>query len=250
MDLFSRSQNWRVTRWISGFFRWLGIHELGVLIAILLIIGGIWLFVELADEMIEGETRRFDEALITAMRHGEDLSDPIGPRWLEELGRDMTALGGMGILTLLTLAAVGYLILHHKMRYALFVIAAIGGGLLLSLLMKSGFDRPRPDLVPHGTYIYTSSFPSGHSTMSAVTYLTLGTLMAQVHRRRRVKVYLIIWALLVTILVGTSRVYLGVHWPSDVLGGWTLGVSWALICRLAARGLQRQGTIEEDSTET
>jgi len=236
-------------RWISGFMHWLGAHELGVLIVVLLLVSGIWAFAELTEEMMEGETHSFDEKLITAMRNPEDLSDPIGPEWLEELGRDITALGGVGILTFLTFAVAGFLILTNKRHSAIFIIAAVGGGLLFSHLLKSVFDRPRPDLVPHGSIVYTASFPSSHSTMSAVAYLTLGTLLARVHQRRRVKAYLILLALLTTLAVGVTRVYLGVHWPTDVLAGWTLGISWALACWLTARWLQRRGKVEEDPTE-
>jgi len=219
-------------------------QELGMLIAVLLVMGGIWLFVELAEEMIEGETHAFDETLIIALRNPDDLSDPIGPKWIEEFGRDITALGGMAVVTLLTLAVAGFLLLQQKKRSALFLIAAIAGGIIISNLLKAGFDRPRPDLVPHESYVYTASFPSGHSAMSAITYLTLAALLARGQRRRRVKTYLIALALLITIGVGTSRIYLGVHWPTDVLAGWTLGVSWALVCWLAAGWLQRRGAME------
>ena len=198
----------------------------------------------MADEVIEGDTHAFDEKLMIAMRNPDDLSDPIGPEWFEEFGRDITALGGVGVLTVLTIAIAGFLILQHKKRTAIFIVAAIAGGILISTLLKSGFDRPRPDLVPHGSYVYTASFPSGHAAMSAVAYLTLGALLARVQHRRRVRIYLIILALLITIAVGTSRVYLGVHWPTDVLAGWALGVSWALVCWLAARWLQRRGKAE------
>ncbi len=233
---------------ITVFLNWLGSHELSVLIVILLITGGIWLFVELADEMIEGGTHKFDETLIMAMRNPQDLSDPIGPRWLEEFGRDVTALGGVGILGMLTISVAGFLILQGKRQAAIFIVVAVAGGLLISSLLKSEFDRPRPDLVPHGSYTYTASFPSGHSTLSAVTFLTLGALLARVQRRRRVKAYLIILAVIITFLVGVSRVYLGVHWPTDVLAGWTLGTTWALICWLAARWLQKRGKVEEDTS--
>lgn len=231
-------------------FHWLGSRELGVLAAVLLIVGGIWIFAELADEIVEGESRAFDEKLIIAMRNPGDLSDPVGPKWLEELGRDFTALGGVGVLTFLTVAVAGYLILTQKRRSAVLIVVAVLGGLVLSNVLKTGFDRPRPDLVPHGSHVYTASFPSGHSTMSAVTYLTLGALLARVNPRRRVKAYLIAMALLTTIIVGASRVYLGVHWPTDVLAGWTLGISWALVCWLAAIWLQKKGQVEEEGETT
>jgi undecaprenyl-diphosphatase len=127
------------------------------------------------------------------------------------------------------------------------MLIAVGGGMLLSSLLKYGFERPRPDLVPHGSYVYTSSFPSGHSMMSAVVYLTLGAFVARVRRERRIKIYVLALAVLLTLLVGCSRVYLGVHWPTDVLAGWTLGAAWALMCWAAALWLQRGGRIERES---
>lgn len=232
---------------ISCLSKRMGAHEVGILMVTLLVVGGIWLFIELADEVIEGDTHAFDEKLMIAMRNPDDLSDPIGPEWLEEFGRDITAMGGVGVLTLLTLAIAGFLILQHNKQIAIFIVVAIAGGFLISTFLKSGFDRPRPDLVPHESYVYTASFPSGHAAMSAVAYLTLGTLLAHVQHRRRVKIYLIVLALLITTAVGTSRIYLGVHWPTDVLAGWTLGVSWALACRLAAGLLQRQVTVDKDT---
>ena len=194
--------------------------------------------------MLEGGTKAFDRRMVVAMRNPEDLSDPVGPKWLEEMGRDLTALGGVGVLSLLSLASAGFLVLDGKRRSAVFLLGAVAGGLILSFALKSGFDRPRPDLVPHGAYVYTTSFPSGHAMMSAVTFLTLGSVLAQSQRRRRLKVYLILLALLITLAVGVSRVYLGVHWPTDVLAGWAVGAGWALFCWLIARWLQKRGAVE------
>jgi undecaprenyl-diphosphatase len=211
----------------------------------LLILGfGVFAFVGIADEMLEGDTTRLDQWLLLALRASGDPGDPLGPAWVEEMFRDFTALGGIGVLGLLTLTSVGYLWLQGLRRIALFLLLAILGGLLLSLALKTGFDRPRPDLVSHGSMIYTSSFPSGHSMLAAVVYLTGGALLAVVHTTRRVRVYLIGCAVLVTLLVGVSRVYLGVHWPSDVLAGWAAGAAWAAACWLAAHWLQQSGRIE------
>lgn len=221
-------------------------RELVLLLLLSLIAGGTWGFIELADEVLEGETMTMDERLLRSLRSPIDTADPLGPLWVEELGRDITALGGVGILTLLTLAAAGYLSLRGKHRTALFTILAIGSGVLLSFLLKEGFDRPRPDLVPHEAGVYTTSFPSGHSMMAAVTYLTLALLLARTHARKRVKSYLLVLALLVTIAIGVSRVYLGVHWPTDVLAGWTAGGVWALLCWLVVLLLQERGRIEAE----
>jgi undecaprenyl-diphosphatase len=153
------------------------------------------------------------------------------------------------MLSLMTFAAVGYLLLARKHYAAVAVFVAVAGGLVLSTLLKLGFDRPRPDLVPHGSLVYTTSFPSGHSMMAAVTYLTLGALLARVEGSIRIKIYLLSVAVILTVLVGVSRVYLGVHWPTDVAAGWTVGAAWALLCSLVMRRLQRRGQVEPPSGE-
>jgi undecaprenyl-diphosphatase len=195
--------------------------------------------------VIEGETRAMDRGLLLALRDPADPSDPIGPRWLEEVARDVTALGSTAILTFATAAVAGYLVLSRRRAAALLVLVAVAGGTLLSTLLKLGFERPRPDLVPHAVEVYTASFPSGHAMLSAVTWLTLGALLMRVEPRRRVKAYVLAMAVLTTLLVGASRIYLGVHWPTDVLAGWCIGAAWALICWLAALWLQRRGRVEE-----
>lgn len=225
---------------------WRSRLELPTLLFIALVAGGLWLFVELADAVQEGDTGAFDRWLLLLLRTPGDPADPLGPGWLEEMGRDLTALGGVGVLTLITLLASGFLLLQGKPRAALLLLGAVAGGLLFSTLLKLGFDRPRPDLVPHEARVYTASFPSGHSMLSAVTYLTLGGLMARLQPRRSLKSYLLFTAALLTVLVGISRVYLGVHWPTDVLGGWSAGAVWAAVCWMAASWLQRRGQLEED----
>ena len=208
----------------------------------LVILGlGVFAFIGIAEEVLEGDTLRFDRWLLLALRAPGDPGDPLGPAGVEEMFRDFTALGGVGVLSLLTLASFGYLWLQGLRRVALFLLLAIAGGLLLSLALKSGFERPRPELVSHGAMVYTSSFPSGHSMLSAVVYLTGGALLAMVHSARRVRIYLIGCSVLATLLVGVSRVYLGVHWPSDVLAGWAAGAAWAAACWLAAQWFQERG---------
>lgn len=224
-------------------------RELPLVLAILLIAGGLWAFVAVSEEVIEGDTHAVDEAVLLALRNPADRGDPIGPGWVEELGRDATALGGVGVLTFITLAVAGFLALQGKGRAAIFVVIAVAGGITLSFLLKSGFDRPRPDLVSHGSIVYTASFPSGHSMMSAVVYLTLGTLLARFQTRRRLKIYVIVLAVLITLVVGVSRVYLGVHWPTDVLAGWAAGASWAMSCWAVALWLQRHRQVEQTADE-
>ena len=155
--------------------------------------------------------------------------------------RDFTALGSTGVLTLMVLSVAGFLAMTRKGHAAIFVLVSVVGGMLISQTMKWAFARPRPDLVPHGAEVYTASFPSGHSMMSAVVYLTLGALLARTQSDRAVKVYILTIAVSLTVLVGISRVYLGVHWPTDVLAGWSLGGVWALLCWLVMVWLQTRG---------
>jgi undecaprenyl-diphosphatase len=215
------------------------------LLGVLLIIGGaLQGFAELADEVEDGETHSFDRAVMLALREPGDPSEPLGPAWLEFVARDITALGGTAVLVLVTLAVLGFLLLSRRWGAAGFVALSMLGGTLLSNAMKSIFDRPRPDLVPHAVEVSSASFPSGHAMLSAVAYLTLGALLAEVLPRRRFRIYLLLWAIFLSLLVGTSRVYLGVHWPTDVLAGWCLGAAWALLCALVAWWMQKRGVIE------
>ncbi len=235
---------------IARFLRWLGARELSVLLVLFALMGSLWVFMELADEVREGETGDFDRIILLSMRNANDLSDPIGPRWVEEIGRDLTALGGNAVLTLLTLAVVGFLILEGRRRVAVVLVVATLGALSVSTLLKYSIDRDRPHLVPHRSVVYTASFPSGHSMLAASTYLTMAALLVRVHRNRRIKAYILLVAIVTTILVGVSRVYLGVHWPTDVLAGWTAGAGWALLCWLLARWLQLHGAVENENGTT
>ena len=234
-------------RWhlISFLFRWIGQHDRGVLVGLLVVTLSISAFVAIADEVREGDTLHIDEWLLRALRQPDNLAVPIGPVWLLEVGRDISALGGVTVLTLLTIAITGFLA-HRRMYGALIlVVGSTLGALLISTLLKNLFDRPRPTLVAHLMTVHSSSFPSGHSMLSATVYLTLGTLLGQFVQERFLKAYFLLVAIALTILVGISRVYLGVHYPSDVLAGWSAGLAWALLCALLAKYLQRQGAVEK-----
>jgi undecaprenyl-diphosphatase len=228
----------------ARMFTWLAARELGTLAALLFAAGAVWVFLELADDVLEGDTASVDERLLLSLRAADDPSDPLGPSWFEELARDITGLGGAGVLTLITLASAGFLALQRKAHLAFYLLLAVGSGTVLSTLLKMGFDRPRPELFAHGQVVYTSSFPSGHSMLSAVVYLTLGALLASGQTNLRMRAYLVGLAALLTMLVGASRVYLGVHWPTDVLAGWTAGAAWALVCWAVAERLRGRGAVE------
>jgi undecaprenyl-diphosphatase len=228
--------------------RFLTSLEAGTLVSILVVAGGMLLFAKLMG-VVQGETRAFDRAILLAFRNSTDLSDPIGPHWLEVIFRDITSLGGATVLTLMTIAVSGFLLIDAKRGAAILVLGSVIGGVLLSSILKLGIDRPRPDLVAHLVEVHTASFPSGHAMLSAVVYLTLGGLLSRVESPRRIKIYVLSVAVMLTLLIGVSRVYLGVHWPTDVLAGWCAGATWAVLCWRVALALQRRGEIE-GNTET
>jgi undecaprenyl-diphosphatase len=218
--------------------------DLMVLVGLLVLSLALWASLALADAVRAGGTRGLDERVLRALRSPADPADPIGPPWVEEIARDLTALGGIAVVSLTVGAVLGFLVIRRKLHAAALVAAATGGGFLLSCLVKGLVDRPRPELVPHLSLAMTSSFPSGHSLMSAVVYLTLGSLLARLAPGPGLKIYCIGVATVLTGLVGVSRVYLGVHWPTDVVAGWTLGLAWSIVCWLAAKWLQRRGAVE------
>ncbi len=202
-----------------------------------LIFLGASLFAGIADEVMEGGTREIDRMIFLALRDAADMEDPIGPGWLEYAIADLTALGGYAVLTLMVSLAAIYLLILKKAGKALVMVGAVISGSTLVSVFKASFDRARPDLVDHLTHATSSSFPSGHATSAAVTYLTLGLLLASAQPSRSAKTFIVLSAVLVAVLVGISRVYLGVHWPTDVLAGWAFGAAWSILWWLAARVL-------------
>lgn len=219
--------------------------EFPVLLAGLIVAGGLWGFIELSEVARDTTPHTFDTQILLAFREAGRPDNPIGSPQVEGMVRDITALGGTIVLTLITAATVIYFFLTRRLSTAFFVLVAVGGGQVLSSLLKLGIDRPRPELVSHLANETSLSFPSGHAMLSAVTYLTLGTLAARFLHGRTTRIYVLSLAVLLTLMVGVSRIYLGVHWPSDVLAGWCAGFAWAMLCWLAARFLQRDNAIDE-----
>jgi undecaprenyl-diphosphatase len=217
-----------------------------VFVAILVICLGVWVVVHLSEEVREPTPLRLDSAILKALRQPDDPHRLRGPAWVESVVRDVTALGGVIVLALVVGAVCGFLVLirHHHMMWL--VLASTLGAVAINSTLKHVIDRPRPTVVPKLTDVRSESFPSGHSAMSAAVYLTLGGLLAQTVKQRRLKLYFMFVALGVAFLVGASRVALGVHYPSDVLAGWSTGLAWSLLCWLVARYLQRRGAIEQE----
>ncbi len=194
-------------------------------------------FLALAREIMEGETHRLDDAILTALRTPGDPSVLIGPAWLTKVMTDITALGGVTVLTLITTLVTLYLVLARAERTALFLVVSIVGGWGLSNLLKIGVGRPRPDLVPHLVEVHDLSFPSGHAMLSAIVYLTLGALLSRLETRKRLRFFFMATALVLTLIIGLSRIFLGVHYPTDVIGGWCAGLAWASLTWFAAQRL-------------
>jgi undecaprenyl-diphosphatase len=195
-------------------------------------------FAAIADELAAGNLRGFDHTLLLSLRDPRDPATPLGPAWLHVAARDVTALGSTAVLTLLAVAALGFLALKRQWDDALLVLVSIGGGTLVSNALKDVVERPRPDFAAEVAETYTYSFPSGHAFLSAVAFLTLGALLARAQRETEIKTYILGAAIALAILVGLSRIYLGMHWPTDVLAGWSAGAAWALLCWLAMRRLR------------
>lgn len=202
-------------------------------------------FLIVASEVVAGRTLSFDQVIVEGLREAADPATPAGPRWLKRAMLDVTALGGGTVLTIITRIVVIYLLVIGKGATAGFVALAVAGGGAANELLKAAFVRARPEVVEHLTEAYSSSFPSGHAMNSALTYLTLAALLARTQKSRRVRIYLLTVAILLTLAIGISRVYLGVHWPTDVIAGWCVGATWALVFAGTARGLQRHNKIEQ-----
>jgi undecaprenyl-diphosphatase len=207
--------------------------EVRLLAAVLIPAGLLFLFIKLAGEVMEGETLAFDNAILLALRSTGNTADPIGPVWLEAVMRDLTALGSTAVLTIITLAMAGLLLITRHPRLSALLVLAVSLGTILSNTLKYVLARPRPDFVAHAVDVHTTSFPSGHAMLSAVTYLTIGALLAR-DQPFYAKIYILCVAILVSVLVGISRVYLGVHYPTDVLAGWAIGGAWACLWWLIA----------------
>jgi undecaprenyl-diphosphatase len=212
--------------------------EIWLLGTLFLIAALLLIFILITQDVFEGETAGFDRNAILAFRSVGNISDPIGPPWMEEVVRDITALGSIIVVVILSGAVIFYLLLLRKRGTALLMLISVTGGTTLNDLLKYLFDRPRPDLVLHAAQVFTSSFPSGHAAVSAVVYLTLGALLARDAPSVAVKIYVMAVAIFLVFLIGASRVFLGLHYPTDVLAGWSIGSAWALTCWLAADRLQ------------
>lgn len=201
---------------------------------VVLVCGGWLLLARLTSEMPETETQAFDELVLLGLRSKGDLSVPLGPSWLLNAVRDVNSLGGLTVLAIITILATLYMMVARQRIAAAFLLFSVLGGEAISSILKLGVARPRPTIVPHLQNVYDLSYPSGHAMMSAVTYLTIAAILATIEKDRRRQIFLFASAIFLTITIGLCRLYLGVHYPSDVIAGWCAGSTWVLCCWLGA----------------
>ncbi len=225
---------------LGGRARALALRERVAVAAVLLVTLGVWAFLSIAEEMAEGETAAVDRALLLMFRTPGAPETPLGGRWLREGMLDITALGSVTLLTLVVVLIVGLFASLRRWREAGLLLVAAMGGTAIGQALKAGFGRERPEEAWRLVDVINTSFPSGHAMMSAVVYLTLAALIARFAERRRVKWFAMTAGAVLTVMVGVSRVYLGVHWPSDVLAGWCVGAAWAMVCWLGVWAVERK----------
>jgi undecaprenyl-diphosphatase len=188
----------------------------------------------LADELIEGESFPLDTRILLGLRVAGHPQVPVGPPWLLQSAIDISALGGFTLMWLFGVTGFVWLMLLGKRSEGVAVAVSMIGSSTIDGWLKQWIARPRPELVPHLAQVTDPSFPSGHAMVSAAVYLTLALMLAEGIERdgwqgRAGRVAVVGFFSLLVVLIGMSRVYLGVHWPSDVLAGWCFGTVWALL---------------------
>lgn len=220
--------------------------EIAAVTAMLVMALGVLTFVEVADDMREADGQAFDQAVLHAVRpFADDPGRPWGPWWLHEAAGDLTSLGGIAVLTLFALISLGFLLILRKRLSALLLVVGLAGGVALSEGLKAVFERERPPLEYQAVETLNASFPSGHALLSTVFYLTLGVMLTRAFPRRRLKAYVLSVGVLIAVLIGLTRVYLGAHWASDVFAGWSVGAAWAMALWLIAYAVERRQRLHD-----
>lgn len=173
----------------------------------------------------------WDIRILLGMRQAADPATALGPRWFQDMLRDFVGLGGIGVLVLFIAGGIGLLWLADRRREAGAFLGGVIGAFVIASVLKHLIGRPRPELVSHAAYTFTASFPSGNTMMATVVWLLLALALADATGRRGVRNLAVLGALVIAFLVGVGRVYMGVHWPSDVVEAWGLGIAWVWLLR-------------------
>ncbi len=231
----------------KNFLHELVTKEIKVFIVLLVFFISAFVFFQIADEIVEGETDQFDISVIEFFRTEKDLSKPTGSFWVTEFMTDITALGGGTVLGIISIFVSIFLLLQRKYDAFWLLLGATIGGTIISFFLKEIYSRERPDLIYRLVTVTSLSFPSGHSMMSAVLYLTQAAIVARFQKQWKIRIYIISIALFLTFMIGFSRVYLGVHYPTDVMGGWTIGLAWASLCWCLAWYIQRRKRLKQEA---
>lgn len=215
--------------------------EFAALGALLVIALGATTFADLAEDMREPGGEAFDLRILHMLRpYADDPSRPWGPWWLKEAASDLTSLGGISVLALFATIAIVFLLIQRKRLSALLLVLGLAGGVALSEGLKAVFERERPPALYRATETINASFPSGHALLSAVFYLSLGVMLTRAFPERRFKIYVLCSAILITLLIGLTRIYLGAHWATDVFAGWSVGAAWAMALWLVSYAIERR----------
>jgi undecaprenyl-diphosphatase len=217
-------------------------RDFAVLLSIWCLVLGMLTFFLLAAVVQRGGSREIDARILRSVRELAARKDRPGHLWGEESVIAITSLGALVVLVSLTVAVLGLLVMTKNWAPSLLLLATLLGAIGLNYELKALFARPRPDVVPHAQFVDSPSFPSGHALVSTAVYGALGAVGANLLRERRMKIYVISLSVVLSLVIGLSRVYLGVHYPSDVLAGWTLGLLWAIFCWVIARKLSAPTT--------
>lgn len=199
-------------------------------------------FLKIAHEVAEG-TESFDHAILLGLRNTPD--DPIGGEGIQAAVMHLSGLGSGAVTTMVCVITVTFLCLAGRWRYAGLVVACAVGTLVVMMILKGIYDRPRPTIVTAIDPPGDESFPSGHSMISSALYPTIAALIARALPTRRLRIFTVVVGVFMAGMIGISRLYLGVHYPTDVLAGWTIGCTWALVCGVVARKLGPQVTQHE-----
>lgn len=226
---------------VSTVLRWVGHYvqgfytAAGVLLSASLGLAllGLWGLSVLTEEVLEGDTARIDHSVL------HWLNEQATP-WLDHAAVEITALGDTLVVIMIAVISASLLMLLGRKAYAALLVASVAGAGVITPMLKTIFDRPRPQVLELRAHFAESSaaYPSGHATMSMVTLMTIAFIVHRLSRHRWVGVLAGLLAGVVILLIGLSRLYLGLHFPSDVIAGYTVGFTWAVLCALTIVALE------------